>query len=208
MSKYSNLPESHRYVGSAAKGEIEFLSGVDEPLPIVFENKYVTIVEDPVMFPSGKQGSYLRIFETGDLAGQRGVVVLPRAQGKFYLVKIFRHATRSWHLELPRGFADPGCTSEENARREIKEELGVSVIDLTKVGSVCPNSGMAVSKVDIILAELEEEPNLEKADLETEAILSYQRFDAEELWTLIQSGGIDDGFTLSALMLASCKELM
>jgi 8-oxo-dGTP pyrophosphatase MutT (NUDIX family) len=48
--------------------------------------------------------------------------VLP--SGQIILVLNFRHPTRSWKLELPRGGMQSGETQEEAALRELKEETG------------------------------------------------------------------------------------
>ena len=60
-------------------------------------------MRDPVRFPSGKLGTYLRILEPSALDGAAGVVLLPVRDNVIFLREVFRHATRRWELELPRG---------------------------------------------------------------------------------------------------------
>ena len=69
---------------------------------IIYQDAYLRIIRDAVLFPDGKKGIYLRLIEPVDHAS--GVIVLPVYQGQILLIRHFRHATRTWHLEIPRGF--------------------------------------------------------------------------------------------------------
>src|SRR5262245_35313789 len=120
------LPPDDAYRGRASEGEVEILSEPGEveqaldaarrqlraqDLPEewadtgkVFEDQYVTLYRDPVRFPGGQLGTYLRISWSEKLGN--GVVILPRLNNSFVLTRHFRHATRAWHWEIPRGFGE------------------------------------------------------------------------------------------------------
>ena len=77
---------------------------------VAFSDSFVLILRDAVRFADGSLGTYLRsVPPEGSFPG---VVVLPIWQGHVLLVRHFRHATREWHLELPRGFGTDPETSQ------------------------------------------------------------------------------------------------
>src|SRR6185312_2069263 len=89
---------------------------------IAYEDQYLFILRDAVRFPDGSTNTYIRVVDPE--GGAHGVIVLAMHQGNVLLLNHFRHATRRWHLEIPRGFGEPGLSGEENARRELEEEIG------------------------------------------------------------------------------------
>lgn len=199
---YTDLPEPDRYSGNHLKGEIEITDAPGTPLPVEYADKYIAVVNDRVRFPDGKSGRYLRIFHQSQFSGKHGTVMLARKEGVYVLIRIFRHTTRSWELECPRGFAEPDITEEENARREIHQELGVAVTSLEPLGDICPDTGLMTSRAKAFLVELESLPESRSAADHPEAIAAFVALTADELMEHIARGEIRDGFSLSAIMLA------
>ena len=68
---------------------------------VVYEDPYLIVLRDAVRRPDGSLGTYAR---TLPASGAAGAAVLPLLDGKIVLLRRFRHATRKWHLEIPRGF--------------------------------------------------------------------------------------------------------
>ena len=96
---------------------------------VVREDQYWVWIRDAVYFPKGVPGTYDRLVWKNELnGGAPGVAVLPvLPSGKIVLNLNYRHATRSWELELPRGKREQGETLEEAALREVKEETGFDI---------------------------------------------------------------------------------
>ncbi len=71
-------------------------------------------------------------------------------------------------LDLPGGFADAGESAEEAARREIREELGVDITEMSYLFSFpnkYPYRGMVYDTLDMIfLVRLDELPQVRAAD--------------------------------------------
>lgn len=208
MKTYQQLPAAAQYTGELDKGEIELACiGTDE-LPIVYADKYVTLVNDPVKFPSGRTGNYLRMFTTSELSGQHGVVIVPIIDEKLVLLRLFRHPTRSWEYEFPRGFAEAGQTDEENARRETHEELGITDFELKPIGTCCPNTGILVTCAEVFVARLNERPVVGTEDGIEEAIANIILVTEAEFRAMVAEGKIRCGFTLSAYTIASVRGLI
>lgn len=116
---------------------------------VVHADPWVMMVVDPVVMPDGRLGRYGRLVTTIDA---EGVAVLPvTTDGRVLLLRHWRHATQSWHLEIPRGFGEIGATSERQASAELYEELEVSG-DMVPLGHLHPDTGMLASRVALFAA--------------------------------------------------------
>jgi len=103
------------------------------------------------------------------LTGVQGVAVMPvLPDGKIVLNCNYRHATRSFEIELPRGGINAGETPESAAKREALEETGMVVDALVKLGEIPPDSGVATSIVPIFMAKVIKQESSQQE--ETEAI--------------------------------------
>lgn len=75
--------------------------------------------------------------------GKDGVMILVKRNGKYILLKQFRHAIRRDQYACPRGFSDPNCTSIGDVRRESQEELEADIIGAPiEFGRIADYSGL------------------------------------------------------------------
>jgi ADP-ribose pyrophosphatase len=169
---------------------------------IICQDQYICYLRDAVRFPSGTMSTYSRLVNPENTVP--GVVVLPVYQGQVLLIRHFRHATRTWHLEIPRGFGTQGFSSEENARRELEEEIEATPLRLVSLGQVYPNTGMTSACDELFLAEVESYGN---AEIE-EAITEILPTPVQEFERMIRDNEISDGFTLAAYTRARLKGLL
>lgn len=180
-SKYLQLIEQHpevvKHPGSYMNGEIEIvldpaqmeaievLTGRD--VGVVAGDKYWLWINDACIFPNGTRGVYGRICHTKTLGFKAGVAVLPvMPDGRIALNCNFRHATRSWEIELPRGGIDPGESVIESAKREVLEETGLVIEDLKYLGEICPDSGVSSAVVPLFLGMVSESKAAQQEDSE------------------------------------------
>jgi ADP-ribose pyrophosphatase len=194
--------EEARRAKAAAMG----LDGSAARVGVVCEDEYVRIVRDPVVFPDGHEGTYLRIVELSGLEQPVGAAVLPILDDTVYLRRMYRHALRSWELEIPRGFRNPGHSLDATAIAELDEELGLTVRELIPLGVIAPNSGLLSSTVAVFCAFVGENQANSRPEA-NEAMGEIVRLSADELADAIKEGVIRDAFTLSALHLAQVHGL-
>lgn len=174
---------------------------------LVFEDEYILVYRDPVKFPSGKLGTYIRVVERESQDGPSGVVILPMCDGQIFLNRIFRHSTSSWEVEVPRGFMEKGLNLKECVEKEIHEEIGLGIKNLIYLGQIKPNTGLLSGYAEAFFAELdagEQKPNPESEEVFGETL----RLSSEDLYSWVRGGKISDGFTLSAILLAECLGLL
>jgi 8-oxo-dGTP pyrophosphatase MutT (NUDIX family) len=162
----------------------------------VYENDFIAVFDDDVLFAGASPGRYLRIVERD---GKPGAAILARCGGRFALVLNDRYPTGDWEWGIPRGFAHSG-DPEQTARNELAEELGGLPCELTQLGVVTPNSGLLASRVHIFLADFDDEV---AAPVDPNEIAMVRWIGLPQLYEEIAAGTIVDGFTLSALALAT-----
>ena len=201
-----NLPESASYKGDANAGEIEIINKTQAPkvrdkTGILLEDKLHFFVRDVVRFPSGETRTQMRVIGCTMFDGPSGVVALAARDGKIFLREMFRHATRRWELETPRGQRETGYTPEEAARKEIDEELGFTVAKIEKIGEVSGDTAILASTLPIFWAELAPGPPQDHPE-GSEAFGRIVDLDPSALKDRIARGDIRDSYTLSAITLA------
>lgn len=168
---------------------------------IVYQDDYYLLLRDAVRFRDGSVGPYIRLIHA---AGSGGAAVLPLVDGKIVLVHHQRHATRSSHWEIPRGFARPGEDPQETARREVEEELGVSNPQLHKLGSVHADTGASNGRTMLYLALIDRTGKLES----DEGIDEMRQAAPQDLDSMLQAGEITDSFTLAAILQARARHFL
>lgn len=138
-----------------------------------------TVVRDPVISPAGHKHTYQRFLQTTPGAVMMPIVVDKDGNEKIVLVLIFRHATRTFEFELPRGGAQPGETLEATAIRETREETGYVIEKATYLGRVTVDTGVMSASPLIFKGDVVDllAPKQEK----TEAIKEIFLFSREEL---------------------------
>lgn len=128
-----------------------------------------------------------------------GAIIVPSFENEVLFLQIKRNDGLV-HLEFPRGFGEKGETSEETAKRELKEETNLDCIAIQELGIVMPDSGLIDAKIPIFEIEVNDFNNiiLQKS----EKIFGYETADRRILRSLILDKSIVDGY-----MLAGCLYL-
>lgn len=191
------------------KNQREFLSGKGFPVEwadigLLLEDQYIIVLRDLVEFPNGCRNGYVRMIPRADLLGGIGVIMLPIFNDKILLINHFRHSTRRWHLEIPRGYGEPGLSGAENAQKELKEEVGGITSELIPLGFLYPETGFESQRVELFLARLAS-VGLPETD---EGIESFVWLTVREMEDWIACEKVTDGFTLATYTKAKLKGLI
>lgn len=170
---------------------------MDKPSPFktlstrtVYKNPWITVREDAIVRPDGSDGIY-SVVEIKDSV----IVIAVDKDGRICLVKIFRYPVQKWCYELPMGGMDADDILDA-ARRELKEETGLTARKLEVIGKYRMHPGQLTEYQNVVLAT-----GLRggKATDEAEGISEHEFVTLEELDRLIESGGMDDAASLAAL---------
>jgi 8-oxo-dGTP pyrophosphatase MutT (NUDIX family) len=161
---------------------------------LVYRSQYNTLLVDPISDQGESYYPFERILPT---AGN-GVVMAVRNEGKFLLLKQYRHALRAEQYSFPRGYAEPGATPLENVRRELAEELHATVSrPPISLGFLEPDSGLTSRRIEVVAVEADDF----QASIGHEGILDVRKVSLSELEDMIRSGLVTDGYTVGAVEL-------
>jgi ADP-ribose pyrophosphatase len=123
-----------------------------------------------------------------------GVVIIPRVNDRYILLKQFRHATRNLELEFPRGNSEIGILPSDNAKKELYEEIGAVATQVEYLGAITVDSAVRNSTVDLFFTEIDKMGHLQSE----EGIVGVELLSASELISYIKKGIIRDCFSICA----------
>ena len=127
-----------------------------------------------------------------------GAGILPvHDDGTISLIRQLRPAVAAVMLEIPAGRLSPAEPPAECARRELREETGISAAELIPLGTVCSSPGVFDEVVHLFAATgISQGAAQPEADEEIEVL----RLPLVEAMQMAADGRISDAKTLAALL--------
>jgi len=187
--------EKASYQKAIQKGFCEEEARKASQAGIIVNDLYFLYIRDPVKFPSNTTGLYNRLIWKHSLhAPAVGAAVLPITfDGKIILEVIYRHALRSWEVELPGALVEPDESPEQTLKRALDEETGFQVIGpLYYLGEVTTDHAVMAVSVPIYLAKVSK--NSERHLEATKALADHLTLSKEELKNALIQGYINATF--------------
>jgi len=183
---------------------------------IAAQNKFHTMLVDPVRFSNGTTGTYDRYLVNTALNAEdnRGAVALTKTtDGRYVFVSQFRHATRRVCVENIRGCGDSVEAVTHTLMRELKEEGGGTISGVPKLlGKVDPDSGLTTGGISIYQIVIDSEKSCSKPDRDdVETNIQIHLLTQKQVLEAVLQGYIlgekgdqiplQDSFTLASLVL-------
>ncbi len=165
----------------------------------VYAHRSLSAHDDAVTFPGGQEGHCLRL-TTPDPTRDGVVVVAITPQDTVLLVRQFRHAPRTWMVELPRGFAQgPSGVMVADACRDLLLEAGYALApdEYFPLGRFVTDSGKLHDAPFLVMGRARP-VGLPRPEA-TEPIRNVCKVRFSELEQLAAEGVLCDVFTLAAL---------
>lgn len=169
---------------------------------LMYQDPYIILLRDAVIFPDGNPGLFHRIIARND--EPTGVAVLSRYRDRFVLIRHFRHPGRRWHLEIPRGAVGADEDPAHVAQLEISEEIGGTLGSVRQLGRLHGATALMRHSVVLVYGELEAigTPAL------GEGIAEILLVGGDELVQMIRDGTITDAFSVAAVFHARLNGLL
>ncbi|MGC3946257.1 MAG: NUDIX hydrolase [Chryseolinea sp.] len=161
---------------------------------VKYENKWIRVTEYQVITPGGGAGIYGKIHYKNI-----GIGIIPLDENdNIWLVGQYRYTLNEFHWELPEGGGPLEENTLEAAKRELREETGITAGKWTQLLTVHPSNSTTDEVGVLFLAEDLSfgDNNLE----ETEADLKVRKISLREAVAMLDSGEITDCLTVLALM--------
>ena len=172
-----------------------------EIIGVHHKGQYEIMVVDLIK-KGGKLKSHGRI-----ILPDGGVIIVPKAGDKFIFENQYRYPLCQSFLAFPRGHREANASPEEDAAREIEEELGGATIqNLHYLGKAYPETHSDAWYCSVWAGEVDPESLTLRKGYEgiDELILLTE----SEIDTKIASGEISCGYTLAAWSLYRASELV
>ena len=160
----------------------------------VYQNPWITVREDEVVHPDGRQGIY-GVVESKPSIG----IVAVTNENKIIFIELVRYTNQIPSIEIPAGGSD-GEDIILAAKRELKEETGYTANKLKVIGKYYPMNGI-FSEIcyTIIATGLNKLLDNEQRE---EGITKVYELSFGEVLEKINNGEITDGQTIASLMQA------
>ncbi len=169
---------------------------------VVYQNKWMKVLEDTIERPSGNQGIY-GVVEKPDFA-----VIAAIEDNCIHLVQQYRYPVKARYWEMPQGTweRDEKIDPLELAKGELQEETGLKAGNMLHVAHQYLAYGFCNQGYHVYLAtQLIQAEN--KLDPEEEDLIT-QKFSLHEFERMILNGEIKDATTVNAYGLIKLKQLL
>jgi ADP-ribose pyrophosphatase len=164
----------------------------------VYQGPLFRVTKDKIIEPSGKESMRDVVRHNGS------VVILAVDPGKskkdpwIVIERQFRHAANQFLWELPAGTLDPGEDPLAGAQRELEEETGYRARKWRPLVRYFASPGFLGEAMNVFLAEGLVPGEARPEDDED---IDFRLVKMSEILKLIRKGAIQDGKTLSCILL-------
>ena len=163
---------------------------------IIYDNPWMTVVEDRVINPSGGQNDYGHIqFKT------RAVAIIPLDEdGNTWLVGQDRYTLGEYSWEVPMGGAPKGEEPMEAAKRELREETGLIARNWLEVMRLHTSNSITDEEGFVFIAKGLKQG---ETDFEETEKLEIRKLPLTQAIAMAQNGQITDAISVAALLWVS-----
>jgi 8-oxo-dGTP pyrophosphatase MutT (NUDIX family) len=163
---------------------------------LYYENDWMRVLEDRVINPRGGRNDYGHVrFKN------RAVAILPiDEQGNTWLVGQQRYTLDAWSWELPMGGAPESESLLEAAKRELKEETGLSAARWTELARLHLSNSITD---EVGIAFIAEDLEAGDTDFDETEKLEVRKLPFDDALAMVMSGEITDALSVAALLKAA-----
>ena len=162
---------------------------------IIYHNPWIRLREDRVITPTGQKGIY------GVVEPYPAIGIVPITDdGYTYLVGQFRYTLNLYSWEIPEGGGQEGESIFEGAKRELREETGLTAGKWAFLGS-CYTSNSFTNEIAYLYLAWQLTTGKNKPDHTEE--LEIRKVPFKEAREMVEKGLIKDAMSIVALMQAA-----
>jgi 8-oxo-dGTP pyrophosphatase MutT (NUDIX family) len=168
----------------------------------VYSNKWIRVTEHDVLNPAGGKGIYGKVHFKNKAIG----IIPVDKDGNTWLVGQYRYTLNEYSWEIPEGGGAMDTEPLDAAKRELKEETGLTANKWTLLMRIHTSNSVTDEEGFVFLAE-----DLTQGDddrEETEADLVVKKLSLQEAVSMVMDGKITDSISVAGLLkVARMKKL-
>lgn len=171
------------------------LTEVQKSRKEIFSGKVLNVVLDTITLPNGKEA-------TREVALHNGAsCVIPIDENKMVtMVSQFRYPFNEVMLEVPAGKFDKiGDDPLGTAKRELKEEVGITAEKFEYLGELRPSVAIFNEKIHMYLAT---GLTFGEVDPDEDEFLEISSYHLDDLFDMVMKGEITDAKTIACVLKA------
>ena len=159
----------------------------------VFENNWMEVREDHVINPGGGENQYGYVHFKN-----RAVAIVPLDKDdNVWLVGQQRYTLNAWSWELPMGGAPLDKPPLDAAKRELREETGLTATNWTEIMQLHPSNSITDELGVVYLARGLTEGETEFEETED---LEIRMLPLADALNMVEAGEITDAISVAALL--------
>jgi len=163
---------------------------------LIYENPWIKVEEHEVINPAGNDGIYGTVHFKN-----RAMAIIPvDEEGNTWLIGQYRYALNEYSWEIPMGGGPIGIDFLESAKRELKEETGLTALKWTELLKI-HTSNSVTDEVGIVY--LAEELTQGETAFEDTEILQIRKLPLKEVVDMAMKGEITDSISLAGIFKAA-----
>ena len=160
---------------------------------VVYDNPWITVFDEKVLNPNGGESQYGRIHFKS-----KAIAIVPLDEdGNTWLVGQNRYTTDEYSWEVPMGGSDAGEDPIYTAKRELKEETGLTAGKLEQIMRLHPNNSITDEEGFVFVAT-----NLEQGetDFDDDENLQVRKLSLVDAIEMVKRNEITDAISVAALL--------
>ncbi len=164
----------------------------------IYKSPWINLYQDKIKL---SDGNIIDDFHVVDFGYESIGSIVTGAKGEILLIKEYRYPTDTISWEIPAGGIDAGETPIQAATREIHEETGYESCNHKLLYSYFPTNGNCTQKFHITSCKI----NSKKQQDITNDLRETKWFSKEEITTMLSENKINNGLTLTAILMHLIK---
>ncbi len=159
----------------------------------IFQNAWFEVREDEVINPAGRINFYGRVNFKNQAIG----IIPLDANGDTWLVGQYRYVLDEYSWEIPMGGSPMGEDPMETAKRELKEETGLSAAKWQPLMRLHTSNSVTNEKGFVFVAE---QLTHGETEFEETEMITVKKLPFNEAVTMALSGKITDAISVAGLL--------
>ena len=162
----------------------------------IYDNPWIHVEEHQVLNPSGNPGIYGKVHFKNKAIG-----IIPIDEDKnTWLVGQYRYTLDEYSWEIPMGGGPISEELLESAKRELKEETGLSAGKWTKILRIHTSNSVTDEEGFVFLAE---DLSQGQTEFEETEKLEIKKVSLEKAVEMVMNGEITDSISIAGLLKAA-----